>query len=86
MRFRFIEDRRDDYPVRQMCGVLGVSPAGYYAWRARSESGRGRCQSQRCCRRSFAFIATVADVMAAPCPMPCCGLKAAVSAGAGSSG
>ena len=35
MRFRFIEDRRHDYPVRQMCVILGVSPAGYYAWRLR---------------------------------------------------
>jgi hypothetical protein len=33
MRFRFIEDRRADYPVKIMCDVLGVSPAGYYAWR-----------------------------------------------------
>jgi transposase InsO family protein len=40
MRFRFIEDRRDDYPVTVMCDVLEVSPAGYYAWRSRSESRR----------------------------------------------
>ena len=40
MRFRFIEDRRADYPVRVLCDVLGVSPAGYYAWRRRPESRR----------------------------------------------
>ena len=40
MRFRFIEDRRADYPVTLLCDVLGVSPAGYYAWRSRSESRR----------------------------------------------
>ena len=40
MRFRFIEDRRSDYPVRTLCEVLEVSPAGYYAWRSRPESQR----------------------------------------------
>ena len=40
MRFRFIEDRRADYPVTLLCEVLGVSPAGYYAWRSRPESPR----------------------------------------------
>jgi putative transposase len=40
MRFRFIEDRRVDYPVKIMCDVLEVSRAGYYAWRSRPESAR----------------------------------------------
>jgi len=40
MRFRFIEDRRADYPVTILCEVLGVSTAGYYAWRSRPESRR----------------------------------------------
>jgi putative transposase len=40
MRFRFIEDRRADYPVTILCDELAVSPAGYYAWRSRSESRR----------------------------------------------
>ena len=53
MRFRFIEDRRADYPVTILCDVLGVSPAGYYAWRARPES-----------RRSVANRALVDDIKA----------------------
>jgi len=40
MRFRFNEDRRAGYPVTILCDVLGVSPAGYYAWRSRPESER----------------------------------------------
>jgi hypothetical protein len=35
MRFTSIEDRRADYPATIPREVLGVSPAGYYAWRSR---------------------------------------------------
>ena len=40
MKFRLIEDQRETFPVRVLCDVMGVSPAGYYAWRGRPESPR----------------------------------------------
>jgi putative transposase len=45
MSFRFIEDHRDTYPIRLMCAVLEVSPAGYYAWRERPVSARAASNS-----------------------------------------
>ena len=36
MKYACIARHRDDYPVRLMCGVLQVSPAGFYASRTRS--------------------------------------------------
>jgi len=40
MRFRVVEDCRDAWPVRELCRVLGISTAGYYAWRTRPQSKR----------------------------------------------
>lgn len=42
MRFRFIAQHRDTFPVGQLCDVLAVSRSGFYAWCRRPRSDRER--------------------------------------------
>lgn len=42
MKFRFIQRHAEQYRVKMMCSVLGVSRSGYYAWCKRRPSARER--------------------------------------------
>jgi transposase InsO family protein len=40
MKFNFVQKHRGTWPIRTMCGVLGISSSGFYAWAGRTESKR----------------------------------------------
>jgi transposase InsO family protein len=42
MRYQFIAEHRDEYPMTLMCRVLEVSVSGYYAWLKRLPSQHSR--------------------------------------------
>jgi transposase InsO family protein len=42
MRFAFIQERQEEYPVALMCRMLKVSRSGYYGWRDRKDSARSK--------------------------------------------
>jgi putative transposase len=46
MKYRFIEQHRQQFPVKRMCAVLAVSSSGYYAARKRPPSGRERANNR----------------------------------------
>jgi len=42
VRYAWIDQQRDCYPLKLLCRVLQVSRSGYYAWRGRAPSGTAR--------------------------------------------
>ena len=46
MRFRFIQEYRETFPVGQLCRHLEVSRSGFYAWARRPHSDRDRANAE----------------------------------------
>ncbi len=46
MKYAFIEGQRAQHAVRRLCGLLEVSPTGYYEWRGRPRSARSTADEQ----------------------------------------
>ena len=42
MRYRFIRDHVEEYPVTRLCHALGMSRSGYYVWCRHPESARAQ--------------------------------------------
>jgi putative transposase len=40
VKYQFIEDHREQYPITMMCRVLDIARSGYYAWRKQPLSAR----------------------------------------------
>ena len=58
MKFAFIAKHRGIWPAGWLCEALGVSRAGFYAWRTRSPSARARANEQLLIRVQASFLAS----------------------------
>ena len=58
MKFAFIATHRGIWPAGWLCEALGVSHAGFYAWRTRLPSARARANEQLLSRVRSSFLAS----------------------------
>jgi putative transposase len=58
VKFAFIAKYRGIWPVGWLCGALGVSRAGYYAWLTRPPSRRSRSDEALSIKVRASFLAS----------------------------
>ncbi len=58
MKFSFIAKHRGIWAVDWMCGALGVSRGGFYAWLSRPRSQRSRTDEQLGAKVHSSFLAS----------------------------
>ena len=58
MKFTFIAKHRGIWPAERMCGALGVSRGGFYAWLARPRSRRARSDEELGAKIRASFLAS----------------------------
>lgn len=58
MTYAFIEREKADFPVRFACRVLGVSPSGFYEWRARQSNPSRRARDDATLTRTIRAVHT----------------------------
>jgi putative transposase len=46
MKYQFIREHAEEYPVRRQCQVLEVAESGYYAWLHAQPSARHQIDDQ----------------------------------------
>ena len=56
MKFAFIAKHRGIWPAGWMCGALGVSRGGFYAWLTRPPCRRSRCDEELTAKVRTSFI------------------------------
>jgi hypothetical protein len=63
IRYQFIADHQQEYPITVMCEVLEVSVSGFYAWRKREPSQHSREDAKPAQQVKAAFQAAI-DMLA----------------------
>ena len=58
MKFAFIAKHRGIWPARWLCGALGVSRGGFYAWLTRPRSQRSRSDEELGAKVRASFLAS----------------------------